>query len=182
MLVLNFFGGPGVGKSTYSAYFYSMLKMRGINCELVTEYAKQKVWEGNDTILSNQVYLFSKQYVGLTKLDGKVELAIMDSPLLLSLLYQSNIKIKDSFYKMALDCHSEFDNINYLICGNGNYTNQGRYQSCEEAIKLSSVMKKILDYNEVQYRIIQQYTGLDGIDKLNEQIEEIYTLILNKRK
>lgn len=69
-----------------------------------------------------------------------------------------------------------------MICGNGNYTNQGRYQSCEEAIKLSSVMKKILDYNEVQYRIIQQYTGLDGIDKLNEQIEEIYTLILNKRK
>lgn len=182
MLVLNFFGGPGVGKSTYSAYFYSMLKMRGINCELVNEYAKQKVWEENDTILSNQVYLFAKQYVGLTKLDGKVELAIMDSPLLLSLLYQNNLKIKDSFNKMVLDCCSEFDNINYLICKNGDYTQQGRYQSYEKAMELSLEMKKILDYNEVPYRVIKQYDGLNGIDKLNKQIEEIYTLILNKRK
>lgn len=45
MLVLNFSGGTSVGKSTCSAYFYSMLKMQGINCELVNEYAKQKVWE-----------------------------------------------------------------------------------------------------------------------------------------
>ena len=43
MLVVNLTGAPGAGKSTGAAYVFSQLKMRGINCELVTEYAKDKV-------------------------------------------------------------------------------------------------------------------------------------------
>ena len=179
MLVLNFYGGPGVGKSTYAAYFYSKLKMQGISCELVTEYAKQKVWENNNNILSNQVYLFAKQYVGLTRLGSKVELAIMDSPLLLSLLYQSNSKIKDSFSKLVLDCYSEFENINYLICNNDyeKYSQQGRYQPKEKAKELGKTMKNILDEIGITYQIITQYDDIDNMDK---QIDLICHSILNR--
>lgn len=45
MLVVNLFGTPGAGKSTGAAYIFSELKMRGINAELVIEFAKDKVWE-----------------------------------------------------------------------------------------------------------------------------------------
>lgn len=45
MVVVNLFGEPGAGKSTGAAYIFSALKMHGINAELVTEYAKEKVWE-----------------------------------------------------------------------------------------------------------------------------------------
>ena len=45
MLVVNLFGAPGAGKSTGAAYIFSQLKMAGINAELVTEFAKDKVWE-----------------------------------------------------------------------------------------------------------------------------------------
>ena len=43
MLVVNLFGVPGAGKSTGAAYVFSKLKMKGINAELVTEFAKDIV-------------------------------------------------------------------------------------------------------------------------------------------
>lgn len=45
MLVVNPFGIPGAGKSAGAAYVFSKLKMKGVNAELVTEYAKDMVWE-----------------------------------------------------------------------------------------------------------------------------------------
>lgn len=51
-IVINLFGGPGSGKSTGAAYIFSQLKMKGINCELITEYAKDKTWEKNFVALS----------------------------------------------------------------------------------------------------------------------------------
>ena len=45
MLVVNLFAGPGRGKSVMSAEVFALLKKRGINCELIQEYAKSRVWE-----------------------------------------------------------------------------------------------------------------------------------------
>lgn len=44
--IINLWAGPGSGKSTIAAYVFSKLKMKNINCELVTEYAKQLVYSG----------------------------------------------------------------------------------------------------------------------------------------
>ncbi len=60
-LIVNLFGGPGAGKSTMAAGLFSELKWRGINCELATEYAKEKVWEESYAIFENQIYIFGKQ-------------------------------------------------------------------------------------------------------------------------
>ena len=35
--------------------------MKGINAELITEFAKDKVWENNEDVFKNQAYLFGKQ-------------------------------------------------------------------------------------------------------------------------
>ena len=43
-LVVNLYGAPGSGKSTGAAYIFAKLKMLGVNCELITEFAKDKVW------------------------------------------------------------------------------------------------------------------------------------------
>ena len=51
MLVVNLFGAPGAGKSTGASYVFSQLKMMGVNAELVTEFAKDKVWEGSEAVL-----------------------------------------------------------------------------------------------------------------------------------
>lgn len=52
-IVVNLFGQPGAGKSTLAAYTFAKLKMMNVNCELVTEFAKDKTWEKNFTALSN---------------------------------------------------------------------------------------------------------------------------------
>lgn len=52
-IIVNLCGSPGVGKSTGAAYIFSQLKMRGINCELVTEFAKDKVWEESHAVFEN---------------------------------------------------------------------------------------------------------------------------------
>lgn len=57
-LVIN--QAPGAGKSTGAAYIFSELKQRGVNAELVTEFAKDKTWEGNTLALSCQEYVFGK--------------------------------------------------------------------------------------------------------------------------
>lgn len=53
MIVVNLFGAPGVGKSTGAARIFSNLKMAGINAELITEFAKDKVWEENKAVFND---------------------------------------------------------------------------------------------------------------------------------
>ena len=61
MIVVNLFGALGAGKSTGAARIFSNLKMAGINAELVTEFAKDKVWEENKAVFNDQLYIFGKQ-------------------------------------------------------------------------------------------------------------------------
>lgn len=61
MLVVNLFGGPGSGKSTCAAGVFTLLKLSGVNAELVTEYAKDLTWEKRHVTLANQHYIFGKQ-------------------------------------------------------------------------------------------------------------------------
>lgn len=51
MIIINLYGSPGSGKSTAAAYIFSKLKMKGVECELVTEVAKDLVWDENSKAL-----------------------------------------------------------------------------------------------------------------------------------
>ena len=90
MLVVNLFGAPSAGKSTGAAYVFSQLKLRNINAELVTEYAKDKVWEESVEVFKNQAYIFGKQYFRISRVDGKVDVVVTDSPILLSAYYNND--------------------------------------------------------------------------------------------
>lgn len=54
---VNIFGGPGVGKSTTAADLFVAMKKAGYNVELVTEVAKDFVWEDRSTTLTIQPYI-----------------------------------------------------------------------------------------------------------------------------
>ena len=61
-LLVNFYAGPGAGKSTGAAYIFAKLKMKGIDSEYVSEYAKDRVWQDDQFPLKYcQLYVTSKQ-------------------------------------------------------------------------------------------------------------------------
>lgn len=55
-------GGPGSGKSTTAAGVFYNIKKKFIHAELVTEYAKDLVWNEAEAFLNNQIYIFGEQH------------------------------------------------------------------------------------------------------------------------
>lgn len=140
--IINFFAGPGAGKSSTAYVLAGMMKWRGISCELATEYAKDLVWQNSLEVLQNQVYVFGKQYQKMFRLNTKVEYIITDSPLMLSIHYDKG-NTKD-FDKVVFGVVNNFDNINFFIEREKPYVAAGRLQTEEEAKKIDAEIKEML--------------------------------------
>lgn len=113
MKVINLFGGPGSGKSTAAAGLFYQMKVNNMNVELVTEYAKDLVWENRYDALGDQFFVTAEQNRRLRRLKDKVDWIVTDSPLLLGLLYNQNPdKNFDDFVKKI---NQQYENINYLL-------------------------------------------------------------------
>ena len=148
MIVINLFGAPGSGKSTGAAYLFAKLKMAGINAELVTEFAKDKVYEDSKEVFNNQTYILGKQCFRQSKLRDKVDVIITDSPLLLSIYYNNDNNIQNELSALALKIFDSYDNYNYFIHRVKPYNPKGRFQTEDEAMAIANNMKEFLmDYN-----------------------------------
>ena len=148
MIVVNLFGVPGAGKSTGAAYIFSQLKMNGVNAELITEFAKDKVWENNAKVFKNQLYLFGKQSFRISRVEDEVDVVITDSPLLLSIFYNQTPVLGESFNKVVYDVFNSYNNMNYLIHRTKPYNPSGRMQTEEESNALAQPMINLLaDWN-----------------------------------
>ena len=153
-LVINLFAGPGTGKSTTAAGVFSLLKQHGVNCEYVSEFAKDLAWESRHKTFHNQPYIWSKQYHKMWRVRDEVDVIITDSPLLLSLVYgQDN---PPPFIEMVLHTFKEFDNMNYFLQRVKPFNPKGRLQNEEEARDLDREIEKML----MDYEI--GYWGLEG--------------------
>lgn len=109
-LVVNLFGAPDAGKSTGAAYIFSKLKMAGVNAELVTEFAKDKVWENDMEVFKpdNQCYLFGKQFYRMSRCRDKVSVIVTDSPLPLSAYYNESSVLGEAFNQTVMNCFNSF--------------------------------------------------------------------------
>lgn len=154
-LVVNFLAGPGAGKSTIAGSVFSELKWLGVDCELVTEYAKDKVWEESYKTLANQLYVLGKQSHRNFRLDDKVEVVITDSSVLMSLLYSTEDRHKTpEFIKVTIDEFNHYNNINFFVERNNYYIDNGRYQTFEQAKEIDKRILKIMDDNNIPYNRI----------------------------
>ena len=153
-IVINLFGAPGVGKSTGAAYIFALLKMAGIEAELVTEFAKDKVWEGNTAVFENQAYIFGKQSFRLSRCANKVDVIVTDSPLPLSIQYNQNDISRDNFNKYVLDIFNSYENKNYYLTRIKEYSGNGRFQTEDESNQIGKEIIKILNDNNIEYRYV----------------------------
>ena len=169
-IIVNLFGVPSAGKSRGAAYIFSMLKGHGINAELITEFAKDKVWENNTEVFKNQAYIFGKQSFRISRCRDKVDVIVTDSPLPLSAFYNSDPVLGDSFNETVMNVFNSYDNMNYLLTRSTPYNPIGRHQTEEESNALAVPMVEFLYNNNIQYR---EKSGAGyGYDQIVEDVLE----------
>lgn len=146
---VNLWAGPGTGKSTMAAGIFAALKWNKIDCELISEYAKQIVWEESYTKLNNQIYLFGKQYSKHYNLEGKVKVVITDSPIPMGCVYDAG---KTRYLKeLTLSEFEKFENMNYFLIRTKDYNPNGRMQTLEEAIEKDSEIRSFMEQHDIPY-------------------------------
>ena len=182
--VINFFAGPGAGKSTAATGVFSHLKQKGILCEYVSEYAKDLVWEGTDVLLQNQIHVFAEQFRRQWRLMGKVDYVITDSPLLLSAVYfnrwrqETETWLTESFCNLTedyfIEAFNQFDNLNWFIRRDKPYVPKGRIQTEKEAHEVDGeVANTLKDY------VIPYYTTTSN-RAIDDVVNEILSLEYDK--
>ena len=160
MLLVNLFGSPSSGKSTGAAYIYSKLKVLDINAELVTEVAKDLVWEENHVALSNQIYVLGEQCLRISRVSNKVDVVVTDAPLLLGLFYNKNLHIQDELEMLVKKLHNQYNNINYFVKRVKTYNPAGRLQTEEESDKIKIDMLTFLNKEKIKFDTIEG--NIDG--------------------
>ena len=179
--VINLFGGPGIGKSSIASGLTYKLKKNHINCDNPYEFPKVLAWDENYSAISDQLYVVANQHRGIVKSFGKVDYIILDSPVILSLIYKDYYNQKrgsdypsklygDSFDQMILDIHNGYDSINILLKrSDGNHNEKERYQNLSESIEIDAMIKDSLDANGIEYHEIEMG---------DQTVEGIYNIIM----
>lgn len=144
MKVINLIGGPSAGKSTLALGLAYEMKKAGYNVELVTEYAKDIIWEERMNLLEQQEYIFAKQNRKLYRLRKKVDFVITDSPLFLNLFYLKKSKTPAIFSEFIKEVMKTYDNEYFFVNRAYPYDPVGRYQTEKEANEVSNELKQIM--------------------------------------
>lgn len=154
--VVNFLGGPGVGKSTRMHQLVAHLKPTTVSVESAPEYAKEKVWEEEDpNLLNNQVHVFGMQQNRIHRLLGEVDVVVTDAPLLHSIVYDEHYDFagpSEAFHRLVYDQFSRLSNVNVFIQRDVElYKDNGRYQNLEEAQAVDETLQDVLTEYAVSY-------------------------------
>jgi hypothetical protein len=159
--VVNLFGGPGVAKSTLASGIFFHLKRNHVNCELVSEYAKELVWTKNYEDLNDQIFVFGVQQHRLRVLHNKVDVIVTDSPILLSLAYGTYRT--ENFDNLILEVFNRYNNVNLYVERTTTYQPIGRRDNEESAKGVDIHIKHVLESNYIEYTTIQSSTDPEFI-------------------
>lgn len=160
-LVVNLFGGPGVSKSTTAALVFGKLKVRGVNAELVTEFAKDLTWEKRHWTLQHQTYIAGKQIFRTMRLFDQVDVIVTDSPILFSLIYKGK-DYTPAFEAFLLETFRSWRTLNILLRRNTEvhpYNPKGRNQDEAAAIAIDNAVETMLAEHEIPFTEVPVLPG-----------------------
>lgn len=168
---INFFGGPGVGKSTSASGMFYHLKMKGYSCEYVSEYAKDLTWQKNYNMLKNQFYVSAVQHQRMFQLVGSVDIIITDSPILTGLLYCPK-SMYPFLEPLLMNEFHKYKNINILLSRKFEFVAEGRYQkTVEEAIEVDNMLTALTERHGLECMKFD-YPLEKNIDRILELVEK----------
>ena len=161
-LVINLIGGPCSGKSTVAAELFARLKKMGIHCELVSEYIKDRIYEENKTMPSNQIAIFGMEHYNISTKIGKVDVIVHDGSFLNNVIYK--VGENKEFDDLIISEYKKFTNLDFFIKrGNIEFEDYGRIHNLKQSKELDKIIKETyerygLSYIEVEAR--------DAVDKM----------------
>ena len=167
-LIINLFGGAGIGKSTLMARIFSELKVQGYDCEMVTEFAKDLVWEKRNETFKDELYIFAKQNHRLFRVNGKVDIIVTDRPLLLTNAYNQDNK---ELCSLCLKTFNQYNNLNFLLKRQTVYQENGRNQSEEEAMQIDKITQGLLESNGINYYTVNNNDLADIIEVIKLHVK-----------
>lgn len=173
-LVVNLIAPPSAGKSTMAANIFAELKWKGIDCELVSEFAKELVWEQRNETFKDELYIFAKQNHRLFRVDGKVDVIITDRPIILSVFYNNKYGDQsEEFQNLVIHEHNKYDNMNFYINRKKPYNPNGRNQTEVESNEFGlEILCMLEDMIGMEYKVIDG--DLSGVEfVVNEIIKRI---------
>jgi nicotinamide riboside kinase len=173
-LVVNIIGGPGTGKSILASEVFSKLKRDGVTCDVAWEYIKRKLREKALKVVQSQLYLFGKQQFQLFTMKDEVEVVITDAPLLLFSYYD---KTRCPYLRdMVINEYNKYNNLLYFIERDLSveYETEGRYQDLEGAKEVDIELRKFLDDNNIQYKLIKGI-GSNSLETITNDIKNKLT-------
>jgi len=160
-LIINFFGGPGIGKSTQSAHLFTKMKKSHYDVELTFEFPKIVAWEENYSAIRDQFYITANQHRNISRLYGKVKYIIVDSPIILGMvykdLYDKEPTYPASFYDESFDnfilgLFKRYNSLNILLKrDDSTYDENGRLQNLTQSKEIDEEIKKRLVDNDISF-------------------------------
>jgi len=157
-LIINFFGGPGIGKSTQASGLFTQMKKNHMDVELTFEFPKIVAWEENYMAIKDQFYITANQHRNISRLYNKVKYVIVDSPIILGMIYKNkyndNPEYPAMFYdnkfdEFILSLFKKYNNLNILLKRDDTtYDKNGRFQDLEESKEIDNeIVQRLLDNN-----------------------------------
>lgn len=156
LTVVNFFGGPGCGKSTLAAELFAELKKRDYKVEFVHEVAKDYVWENWSHIFGEQDFIFAHQHRLIRRLTyHDIDYAIVDSSILLSLFYMPD-DFPQSFRPFVRETFDTYDNVNIFLQRSPwfEYVQDGRNETEKEAIEKDALIQNYFLTNDIPFHTV----------------------------
>jgi hypothetical protein len=160
-LIINMFGGPGIGKSTQSSGLFTEMKKHHFDVELTFEFPKIVAWEENHSAIKDQFYITANQHRNISRLYGKVDYIIVDSPIILGSIYKNRYdhepSYPSSFYDETFDeflmsLFKKYNSLNILLVrDDSSYNQNGRFQTLEESKIIDDDIKNNLINNNIEF-------------------------------
>lgn len=170
-------GGPGSGKSTQCARFFSDLKAESKPIEQIQEWVreainKKQIPEGNSW---SQFWIYQEQKIKEDCVPEAIKYLVTDSPTLLSYVYalQYAKRPTDNYllikmYENFINDITRYDYV-FLCAREKAYLKDGtRSQTKEEAMALDSVIINLLQLHSIPYNVL---TG--SADERSKKMREI---------